>query len=526
MGEIAVKPISNVFKKYKSVIYVNPYILTPPVVQAPENTFIGGVADTLYTPELLASKLAINVSRISHFSVLGNDIKCKITGQYEIPVVCFSGNVSITSFVDSDNLVTDIKGGAFRDCPKLKGSLYFGGVVNLTGTGGEVFSNSGITDVIMPNLTSITTNVAIFALSSNLRTFYAPNLTTIGTSKGSNAVFTNYGRTQHSLKVYVNPSMQTSNSGALEGDLQQLIDLKGSVAFVSNFIKPNAVTTLSTGTVLKSAVQLNFSGPTSSNLIDYYDCYANGKLMNRIKSSGEYITGLSASTSYVITIVAVDVLYNKSLVSNSVSVTTNNVSVLNNLGLISYYKLDSNSIDSVNSNNGVDTSVTYSAGKLGNTAVFNGTSSKIIVGNPNNLKLSQGTISVWVKTLNPGISFRSIFGKTLAYNVFMENSILGVYSWAGSAGYRSTNINISDGIWHHLAFVFESGTNLNYLYLDGVLVLTTTVTITDQTDNVCIGSSNSTQYFNGSIDEASIHSQKLTAIQVNLLYNNGVGVTL
>lgn len=526
MGEITVKPISNVFKKYKSVIYVNPYLLDAPVIVAPENTFIGGVSDTLYTPELLAAKLSISVSRISHFSVLGNDIKCKITGEYVIPITCFSGNASITSFVDSDNLVTDIKGGAFRDCPKLKGSLYFGGVVILTGSGGEIFSNSGITDVIMPNLTSISNNAAIFALSSNLRTFYAPNLTTIGTSTGSNAVFSNYARTQHSLRIYVNPYMQTSNSGALEGDLQELINLKGSVSFVTNFNKPNPVTTLSAGTVLKSAIQLNFSPPSSLNLIDYYECYANGKLMNRIKSSGEYITGLSASTSYNITIVAVDIFYNKSLVSNSVSASTNSVSALSTLGLISYYKLDSNSIDSVSSNNGVDTSVTYSSGKLGNCAIYNGTSSKTVVGNPNNLKLSQGTISVWVKTLNPGSSFRSIFGKILAYNLFMENSILGVYSWAGSPGYRTTNINITDGIWHHLAFVFESGTNLNYLYLDGVLVLTTSVTILDQTDNVCIGASNSVQNFNGSIEEASIHSQKLTASQVNLLYNNGLGVTL
>lgn len=39
--------------------------------------------------------------------------------------------------------------------------------------------------------------------------------------------------------------------------------------------------------------------------------------------------------------------------------------------LVSYYKLDSNSNDSVGSNNGTDTSVSYVAGKIGNAGSYN-----------------------------------------------------------------------------------------------------------------------------------------------------------
>lgn len=46
--------------------------------------------------------------------------------------------------------------------------------------------------------------------------------------------------------------------------------------------------------------------------------------------------------------------------------------------LISYYKLDSNSNDSVGTNNGTDTSVSYVAGKIGNAASFNGSTSTIL----------------------------------------------------------------------------------------------------------------------------------------------------
>ena len=65
-------------------------------------------------------------------------------------------------------------------------------------------------------------------------------------------------------------------------------------------------------------------------------------------------------------------------------------------GLVAYWQLNDNSKDGVGSNNGTDTSITYSAGKVGYCAVFNGTSSGILL--PTMLSSTSGTFNIWIKT--------------------------------------------------------------------------------------------------------------------------------
>jgi hypothetical protein len=195
--------------------------------------------------------------------------------------------------------------------------------------------------------------------------------------------------------------------------------------------------------------------------------------------------------------------------------------------LISYYKLDNNLLDSIGLNDGSNINgVTYGLGKIGNAAFFNGSNSYVEIGNPDNLKLRRGTISCWIKANGAtNTAHRAIFGKSNAYMIFLYDSILEVYDW-GSSGRITTGISLADNLWHHIVFVFDSGTPYNYLYLDGILVKTTYITITDQTNSVRIGWNWSTQYFNGYIDEASIYNYKLTDVEVSELYNSGNGITV
>jgi hypothetical protein len=79
--------------------------------------------------------------------------------------------------------------------------------------------------------------------------------------------------------------------------------------------------------IYNTAIQLNFTPPNSTNAIEFYECYANGKFQNEILESGQAITGLAPNTNYNITVVAVDVFYNKSVVSNNVNVSTMNGSI-------------------------------------------------------------------------------------------------------------------------------------------------------------------------------------------------------
>jgi hypothetical protein len=503
MAEFPINPKHNVFKKYRTVNYINSYVFAPPI-DLSTNTEIGGIAATISTPALLASKLGISVGTISNFSIVGSDIKCKITGSYGIPISAFNylGTPSFTYppctyYYDKDGLVTSLGEGAFSSY-SLKW-VYF---KNATSVGYRCFADG----------------------SGNQRDFvYIPSCTNLGGSVGDDSNFI-YGL--QTKIIYVNPSLATCNSGAPDGDLAYAITQGATIRYVTNFTVPNPVATLASGTIYNTVIQLNFTTPSSTNTIDYYECYVNGVKKNNITASGQYITGLTPSTSYNFTVVAVDVFYNKSVMSNSVSVSTNTTSAVPTTGLVSYYKLDSNSNDTFGSNNGTDTSVSYIAGKINNAGSYNGSTSKTLVGNPANLQLNTGTISCWIKTSGAGSSYRSVFGKIQAYNMFLVDGVFGIYSWAGVSGFKSTGMSLNDGLWHHLAFVFDSGTSLNYLYVDGVLKLTTSMTVATQSDNVCIGSSNSIQNFNGLIDEANIYNVKLTQNQIQLLYNSGTGTTL
>jgi hypothetical protein len=513
MGEIAISPVHNVFKKYREVIYVNPYLMTAPAPVIVENTFIGGVASSLYTAQLLATKLAIDVSRITAFSVLGSDIKCKITGSYVSAQ--WLSNSLLTYYYDNDNLMTSIGSSAFGKCPNFL-DFKFDGVVSL---GDFCFEDSNKEVLSFPNVTS--TGQYVF-FNAKSKSFHLPRCANLGGSASYNNVFN--GVPVAGTLIYAHPSLQTNNAGGVDGDL-----VGRTVRYVTNFTAPNPVTTLASGTIYNTAIQLNFTPPTgSTNAIDYYECYVEGVFKSRINSSGDYVKELNQSVSYNITLISVDIFYNKSILSNILNVSTTNTAWDISNGLVSYYKLNVNSNDSFGVNNGVDTSVTYGVGKVGSSAICNGTTSKTIIGNPVNTQISQGTISCWVKATASGSSYRSVFGKTLAYNIFLVDGILMVYNWGsfGGAGNRSSGVNLNDGLWHHVAFVFESGTANNYLYLDGVLKLTFSWSVSAQNDNVCIGSSNSVQLINASIDEASIHNTKLTLSQINLIYNNGVGITL
>lgn len=519
MGEIAIKPIHNVHKNYKKVNLVNPYIFAPP---APVyNTYIGGVAGTISTASALAAKLGISVGAISNFAIVGGDIKCKITGSYAMPDNAFLNNTEITYFSDN-SIVNEIKSSCFYNCPKLSW-ISMSGVLSITGVN-SFRDTPKLQEIYFPNCTAIANNAFYNGDNIKLKTYAFPKLTNLGSTVGNNNVFYDY--TQNA-KLICPVSLQTVNSGSPDGDIQALLTGSGAVVYSTNLTSPDYVTTLAAGTIYNTAIQLNFTAPSSANSIDHYECWVNGIKKNNITSSGQYVIGLTSYTNYSISIVAVDVFYNKSTVSNILNVSTLNNTWDISTGLISYYKLDSNSKDYYNSNNGTDTSVSYITGKISNAGSYNGTTSKTVIGNPIDLQISSGTISCWIKTTNPGASYRHIFGKPNAYSMFLVDGIFGIYSWAGASGFKTTGVDLRDGNWHHIAFVFESGTSLNYLYVDGVLKLTTSMTISNQATNFEIGESTpNNQKINALIDEGSVYNAKLTLAQIQLIYNSGNGITL
>jgi hypothetical protein len=157
---------------------------------------------------------------------------------------------------------------------------------------------------------------------------------------------------------------------------------------------------------------------------------------------------------------------------------------------------------------------------VSNALDFDGVNDRVISTNDDKFKLSVGTIEGWIKTSNGGSGYCGVFGKTFAYFLYLYNNTLIVYDWGGG-GNRSTGITLNDNSWHHIAMSFNSGVNNGTLiYIDGVLKLTTTMTISSQEHPFTIGSVVDPygQFYTGSIDDVRVWNvaRSQTEIQNNM----------
>ena len=293
------------------------------------NTFIGGVSATISTPTLLASKLAISVTRIKSFQIVGVDIKCRIIGGgYALPANAFNGNTSITYYNDEDGLVaSNVSGNGFFNAsnltylylPKIVTLGYrfcsgctsltevflpdvltagwedFEGCINLinigssfqkmTSIGNRTFYNcSKITSLNLPNVGVVSSNTvsACFFGMTNLTYLNIPNLTSSVASPTSNhfsnmiygcvnlttAIFTNLN--------YIGQSFADNASSLVNLDLSNVTKACLGTSFrnttsLSNLIMPNITTIVGSSywCFLNSKVNnVDFSKITNHSLID------------------------------------------------------------------------------------------------------------------------------------------------------------------------------------------------------------------------------------------------------------------
>jgi hypothetical protein len=123
------------------------------------NTFIGGVSSTINTPALLATKLAISVSRIRAFRVVGADIEFAVTGGNYIIGSAFEENTNMTYFDDRYGLVLTITDRAFKGSLNVA-SIKLPGLTAITGSNddaaGAFWDCQKLTELLIPNVTTIT----------------------------------------------------------------------------------------------------------------------------------------------------------------------------------------------------------------------------------------------------------------------------------------------------------------------------------------------------------------------------------
>ena len=142
----------------------------------------------------------------------------------------------------------------------------------------------------------------------------------------------------------------------------------------------------------------------------------------------------------------------------------------------------------------------------GYSTQFDGASDYLEIYNDSSLVLagSPWTIECWVKPSGNYSKYRTIFAKragTTSYEGYLRIST-GVVSFYNGTNYESTTV-LDANSWSHVAWVYD-GANIN-IYVNGVRVLTSAVTITEYNHPIWIGGvTGHNEWFQGNIRDFRI----------------------
>ena len=209
-------------------------------------------------------------------------------------------------------------------------------------------------------------------------------------------------------------------------------------------------------------------------------------------------------------------------------------------GLVSWWQAESNALDHVGGNHGaLSNGVGYAAGMVGEAFVFNGTNSYVEVPDSPSLQLTNElTIECWVKLLdlqaenylvNKGGDWTRgalDYGMTITQPLW--NNVLG-FAFAGGSRH---SVSITDLNWHHVAVTARNGDADPTFYVDGVQQPVTlrdgadTIYLYPSTEPLRIGAqvdplSGWFFYSKAVVDELSIYSRVLTAVEIQAVFNAG-----
>jgi len=193
---------------------------------------------------------------------------------------------------------------------------------------------------------------------------------------------------------------------------------------------------------------------------------------------------------------------------------------------IALYQLDGNALDTGGAYNGTATSVTYGAGKFGQAASFNGSSSYIELNTEiPNFNTAPFSVSLWINLNNLnsiGSLFALLKNNEIKIGGFTSSSVLEVQVKDSSRIDITNSINV--GTFQHVVIVAD-GSNIN-VYVDTSNKGTSTYSDSGNAGRYDIFGAypNSTTngdvglYFNGLIDQVRIFNKALTVTEVNTLY--------
>jgi hypothetical protein len=215
-------------------------------------------------------------------------------------------------------------------------------------------------------------------------------------------------------------------------------------------------------------------------------------------------------------------------------------------GMVGWWKGEGNANDTINGNNGIAQSVTYSTGEVGQAFVFNGSGSSYIrVPASSNLDVGQGngfTIELWCNpttTNNNGLpltllEWNNNSGAFTGIGCHLEfydgGRILGdiVDPQTGNDhDLMSPGGNVTPGVWQHVAMTYDKTTGILALYQNGNMVASQNVGVwTPSTSyDLYFGIRPAGVFapipFSGSMDEISLYNRALPPSEIQSIYNAG-----
>jgi hypothetical protein len=162
---------------------------------------------------------------------------------------------------------------------------------------------------------------------------------------------------------------------------------------------------------------------------------------------------------------------------------------------------------------------TFNAANQG-SIVFDGTDDYVNCGNGASLKLTSGTVNVWMKTTSTSVAYQGIVVKALNYGIYNYGGNLLLYDW-GTGTNRNSGISISNGNWRFITLTFSNNSPNNAtVYINGVLVYTTTMYKTSDDYNLGISTGgDGSQLLPGTIGVVQIYNRVLSVTEILQNYN-------
>ncbi len=206
-------------------------------------------------------------------------------------------------------------------------------------------------------------------------------------------------------------------------------------------------------------------------------------------------------------------------------------------GMVSYWKFDGGSgaiaYDWVGGIDGTIYGAQWPTGQVGSALSFNGKGDGVYIegssgtSSPLNIYDSDITISSWVKIRTGGTVVARAKPHYITYRLMAHPHTTGLNVYAYGRHYLVCSYEgLSQGIWYHIAGVFDRHSDKGYVYINGTLAASGPLPDAPAGNDglTKIGCRNNVNEspFSGTIDEVAIFNRALSSEEIQQHYQNGL----